>query len=113
MEFVTGRDGEYNLCHFWSNFELGDLHFFRSKARSTPDCAVMLGGLFAVRSAAAAPISTYVRASRDPAGVCGRVGACSMAGAMSAVVLMSGQHGSIAGFASCYDEHSERCAGIQ
>jgi len=33
MEFVTGRDGEYNLCHFWSNFELGDLRFFRSQVR--------------------------------------------------------------------------------
>ena len=33
MEFVTGRDGGYNLCHFWSNFELGDLRFFRSQVR--------------------------------------------------------------------------------
>ena len=24
-------DGEYNLCHFWSNFEIGDLNFFRSE----------------------------------------------------------------------------------
>ena len=23
--------GGYNLCHFWSNFELGDLRFFRSR----------------------------------------------------------------------------------
>ncbi|KAH3675918.1 hypothetical protein WICPIJ_009208 [Wickerhamomyces pijperi] len=23
---------EYNLCHFWSNFEIGDLNFFRSEA---------------------------------------------------------------------------------
>lgn len=22
---------EYNMCHFWSNFEIGDLNFFRSK----------------------------------------------------------------------------------
>ena len=34
MDFVTGRDGEYNLCHFWSNFELGDLRFFRSQVRT-------------------------------------------------------------------------------
>ena len=23
-------EGDYNLCHFWSNFEIGDLNFFRS-----------------------------------------------------------------------------------
>ncbi|KAI9146232.1 glycolipid 2-alpha-mannosyltransferase [Paraphysoderma sedebokerense] len=23
-------DGNYNLCHFWSNFEIGDLRFFRT-----------------------------------------------------------------------------------
>ncbi|GMM32586.1 mannosyltransferase [Martiniozyma asiatica (nom. inval.)] len=29
-EYIT--DGiEYNMCHFWSNFEIGDLNFFRSK----------------------------------------------------------------------------------
>ena len=27
-----GLDGDYNLCHFWSNFEIADLRFFRSKA---------------------------------------------------------------------------------
>lgn len=32
MPFVTAPDGSYNLCHFWSNFEIGDLNFFRSKA---------------------------------------------------------------------------------
>ena len=21
----AGKDGEYNLCHFWSNFEIADL----------------------------------------------------------------------------------------
>ena len=31
LQFVTDRDGGYNLCHFWSNFEIGDLSFFRSK----------------------------------------------------------------------------------
>lgn len=24
--------GEYNMCHFWSNFEVGDLDFFRGEA---------------------------------------------------------------------------------
>jgi len=32
MPLVTAPDGSYNLCHFWSNFEIGDLNFFRSKA---------------------------------------------------------------------------------
>lgn len=32
MPFVTAPDGGYNLCHFWSNFEIGDLNFFRSAA---------------------------------------------------------------------------------
>lgn len=26
------QNGDYNLCHFWSNFEIGDLRFFRSEA---------------------------------------------------------------------------------
>ena len=32
MPLVTAPDGSYNLCHFWSNFEIGDLNFFRSEA---------------------------------------------------------------------------------
>ena len=32
LPFVTSPDGSYNLCHFWSNFEIGNLNFFRSKA---------------------------------------------------------------------------------
>ena len=32
MDFVQDAKGHYNLCHFWSNFELGDLRFFRSRA---------------------------------------------------------------------------------
>ena len=35
QRFITDRDGlegsRYNLCHFWSNFEIGDLRFFRGK----------------------------------------------------------------------------------
>lgn len=41
IEFITSKesigtdryleDGSpYNMCHFWSNFEIGDLNFFRS-----------------------------------------------------------------------------------
>ena len=31
LPWVTADDGSYNLCHFWSNFEIGNLNFFRSK----------------------------------------------------------------------------------
>ncbi|KAG2237135.1 hypothetical protein INT48_004637 [Thamnidium elegans] len=32
MNWITNDGGEtYNLCHFWSNFELGNLAFLRSK----------------------------------------------------------------------------------
>ncbi|KAJ2313507.1 alpha 1,2-mannosyltransferase 2.4.1, partial [Coemansia sp. RSA 2702] len=30
MEFVTNKDGDYNRCHFWSNFEIASLDFMRS-----------------------------------------------------------------------------------
>ncbi|CAG8732269.1 2714_t:CDS:2, partial [Racocetra persica] len=31
MKFISNDNGEtYNLCHFWSNFEIGDLNFWRS-----------------------------------------------------------------------------------
>lgn len=33
MKFLTEDDGAtYNMCHFWSNFEIGDLDFFRLPA---------------------------------------------------------------------------------
>lgn len=33
MRFISDDGGEtYNKCHFWSNFEIGDLNFWRSKA---------------------------------------------------------------------------------
>lgn len=32
LDFVTADAGsDYNLCHFWSNFEIGNLNFLRSK----------------------------------------------------------------------------------
>lgn len=32
LDFISEDNGEtYNLCHFWSNFEIGDLNFWRSK----------------------------------------------------------------------------------
>ncbi|CAJ0845606.1 13003_t:CDS:2 [Entrophospora sp. SA101] len=32
LKWITDDDGEtYNLCHFWSNFEIGDLNFWRSE----------------------------------------------------------------------------------
>ena len=33
MDFISDDDGEtFNGCHFWSNFEVADLNFFRSQA---------------------------------------------------------------------------------
>lgn len=29
LELITNDDGSYNLCHFWSNFEIADLDIFR------------------------------------------------------------------------------------
>lgn len=29
--FILEDDGAYNLCHFWTNFEIGDLDLFRSE----------------------------------------------------------------------------------
>ncbi|KAH3681425.1 hypothetical protein WICPIJ_007582 [Wickerhamomyces pijperi] len=35
MDFVSDDGGAtYNLCHFWSNFEIGDLNFWRGEAYS-------------------------------------------------------------------------------
>ncbi|KAF5094865.1 hypothetical protein D0Z00_003365 [Geotrichum galactomycetum] len=32
LEFLTDDNSEtYNTCHYWSNFEIGDLSFYRSK----------------------------------------------------------------------------------
>ncbi|OMJ29566.1 Glycolipid 2-alpha-mannosyltransferase 1 [Smittium culicis] len=30
--WIVDNDGSYNMCHFWSNFEIVDLKFYRSKA---------------------------------------------------------------------------------
>lgn len=33
MDFISDDNGKtYNLCHFWSNFEIGDLNLWRSEA---------------------------------------------------------------------------------
>lgn len=33
MKYISDDNGnEYNLCHFWSNFEIGSLSFYRSEA---------------------------------------------------------------------------------
>ncbi|KAG1319005.1 hypothetical protein G6F62_012060 [Rhizopus arrhizus] len=36
IDFISYNHGkDYNLCHFWSNFEIGDLKFLKSEAYST------------------------------------------------------------------------------
>ncbi|KAJ2844483.1 hypothetical protein IWW36_005169 [Coemansia brasiliensis] len=32
VNWVMGTDGHYNMCHFWSNFEIVDLSLYRSEA---------------------------------------------------------------------------------
>ncbi|KAF9264669.1 glycosyltransferase family 15 protein [Marasmius fiardii PR-910] len=34
-EFLTDNGDHYNLCHFWSNFEIADMDFWRSEAYQT------------------------------------------------------------------------------
>lgn len=48
LGFISDDDGEtYNLCHFWSNFEIGKLDFLRSKAYSSYfDALDKSGGFF-------------------------------------------------------------------
>lgn len=48
LDFISDDGGEtYNLCHFWSNFEVGDLDFWRSDAyRAYFDYLDKAGGFF-------------------------------------------------------------------
>jgi hypothetical protein len=47
---VKSKKEEYNLCHFWTNFEIGDLRFFRSKEyRSLFDHLDRHGGFYTER----------------------------------------------------------------
>ncbi|KZP01848.1 glycosyltransferase family 15 protein [Calocera viscosa TUFC12733] len=42
--------GEYNMCHFWTNFEIGDLRFFRDQAyQSVFDSLDRQGGFYTER----------------------------------------------------------------
>lgn len=48
LGFISDDEGDsYNLCHFWSNFEVGDLDFWRSDAyRTFFDYLDRSGGFF-------------------------------------------------------------------
>ena len=48
LRFVTEDKGKtYNLCHFWSNFEIADLNFLRSPEYSAYfDYLDQAGGFF-------------------------------------------------------------------
>lgn len=35
LDFLLDSEKNYNGCHFWSNFEIADLNFFRSEAYNT------------------------------------------------------------------------------
>ena len=48
MDFISDDKGEtYNLCHFWSNFEIANLNFWRGEAyRKYFDYLDQTGGFF-------------------------------------------------------------------
>ncbi len=47
LKMFTNADGGYNLCHFWSNFEIASLKFLRSEAYMTYfDFLDRAGGFF-------------------------------------------------------------------
>jgi len=47
MKFISNDNGDsYNLCHFWSNFEIGDLRFFRGSTYSAYFSHLDLAGGF-------------------------------------------------------------------
>ncbi|KAJ1920622.1 alpha-1,2-mannosyltransferase ktr1 [Mycoemilia scoparia] len=47
INWVMGNNGDYNMCHFWSNFEIVDLSLYRSEAyRSYFDHLDKSGGFF-------------------------------------------------------------------
>lgn len=48
MRFISDDNGQsYNLCHFWSNFEIGDLNFLRGPEYSAYfDYLDKAGGFF-------------------------------------------------------------------
>ncbi|CCK68075.1 alpha-1,2-mannosyltransferase KRE2 KNAG_0A03960 [Huiozyma naganishii CBS 8797] len=75
MKFLSGNDGEtYNLCHFWSNFEIASLDLWRSPAyRAYFDYLDRAGGFFyerwgdaPVHSIAAALRSQEIRSTTSP-----------------------------------------------
>lgn len=53
MRFISDNGGQsYNLCHFWSNFEIGDLNFLRGPEYSAYfDYLDKAGGFFYERYA--------------------------------------------------------------
>ncbi|KAJ1674517.1 hypothetical protein EV182_003121 [Spiromyces aspiralis] len=47
IDWVVDNNGDYNMCHFWSNFEIVDLSLYRSEAyRSYFDYLDKSGGFF-------------------------------------------------------------------
>ncbi|KAJ1773331.1 alpha-1,2-mannosyltransferase ktr1 [Coemansia sp. RSA 1813] len=50
LDWVTAPNGSYNMCHFWSNFEIASLDFFRSPAYTAYfDFLDRAGGFFLER----------------------------------------------------------------
>jgi hypothetical protein len=62
LPFVQRPDGTYNGCHFWSNFEVVDLGFFRSAQYSAYFGALDASGGFFLERWGDAPVHTLAAA---------------------------------------------------
>ncbi|KAJ1726584.1 alpha-1,2-mannosyltransferase ktr1 [Coemansia biformis] len=60
--WVMGTDGHYNMCHFWSNFEIVDLSLYRSEAYRTYFEHLDRAGGFFYERWGAAPIHSIAAA---------------------------------------------------
>ncbi|KAL6926448.1 hypothetical protein ACO0SA_003938 [Hanseniaspora valbyensis] len=57
IKFISDDDGEfYNQCHFWSNFEIANLNFYRSKQYQTYVEYLDRTGIFYYERAGDAPV---------------------------------------------------------
>lgn len=62
LPFVQRPDGSYNGCHFWSNFEVVNLGFFRSKSYSAYFRALDASGGFFLERWGDAPVHSLAAA---------------------------------------------------
>lgn len=66
LPFVTNDDGSYNLCHFWLNFEVASLDFFRLRQYRAYFRALDAAGGFFYERWGDAPVHTLAVANLLP-----------------------------------------------